>query len=377
MISKKVSFAPTILYGKEQKLSEKEQELSKKEQELSKKEQELSVELSRVIDNTIKQRYQKEITTSYLNDLKSRLNNLFIRLKDILPENANLPSVIYFIIFVIKKYHTGFNGLLRWKSNSFKKSSISLKKRSILLYCLDYLFGINEDKKVILNQMFYYTNDQLCNRNKRISIEKWDTPKTCSAADMILLILSKDKNLCSRIIGCGEYVANYRDNISQKVRTLRSDITMGGLLDLSKENDNRDSRVFGFMTDIFDNDENNIGNTDEDNVVEKTVETIDETNDGETIDETNVVKNTAVENTAVENTAVENTAVENTAVENTAVETNDGETNDDETNDEKITPGNTRVELTVEINDKNHLMNSQILTTCFILASVLIPIIFK
>jgi hypothetical protein len=121
------------------------------------------------------------------------------------------------------------------------------------------------------------------------------------------------------------------------------------------------------MTNIFDNDENNIGNTVEDNDVEiidggntgveKTVETIDETNDGETIDETNVVETNVVKNTAVENNAVENTAVENTAVEN-----NDG---------------NTHVELTVEINDKNHLMNSQILTTCFILASVLIPFIFK
>jgi len=352
MSRKSVTFGPNIP-------SDKEQKTSKEVQKLSDEEKKMHNELSRVIDNTIKKDYQNEKTIDYLNSLRSKSSDLLKRCKLILPENANLPIVIYFIIFVIKKYHTGFNGYWNWKSNSGKK-------RSILLYCLDYLFGINEDKKVILNQMFYYTNDQLCNRNKRYSIEKWDKPKTCSATDIILLIFSKDKNLCAKIVN-NEYVANYRYNISQKVRTLRSDITMGGLLDLSKENDNRDSSVFEFMTNIFDNDENNIGNTVEDNDVEiidggntgveKTVETIDETNDGETIDETNVVETNVVKNTAVENNAVENTAVENTAVEN-----NDG---------------NTHVELTVEINDKNHLMNSQILTTCFILASVLIPIIFK
>jgi hypothetical protein len=346
-------------------------------------EEAMIVELSRVIDNTIKQYYQDEITTSYLNSLKSMSTNLFTRLKDILPENANLSSVIHFIIFVIKKYYTGINGYWHWKSNSFGN------ERSILLYCLDYLFGINEDKKVedkkvILNQMFKYTETQLHRINKRYSMDKNETFETYSAADIILLIFSKDKKLCAEIKD-DKYVANYRDNISQKVRTLRSDITMGGLLDLSEENNNRDSRVFGFMTDIFDNDENNIGNTDENNNGENNdVEIIDvENNDVEK----NVVENNDVENNddesnvdeiiLGENIDGENNDVENNDVENNDDETNDGETNDDETNDEKITPGNTSVELTFEINDKNHLINSQILTICFILASVLIPIIFK
>ncbi len=361
MSGKSVTFDPNIPFNEEKKTSKEVQKLSDEERKMNNK-------LLRVIDNTIHKSYQNDRTNSYLNSLKeSRLTDLFTRLKHILPENVNLSSVINFIIFVIKKYYTGYNGYWHVKSNSFKK-------RSILLYCLDYLFGINTDVNVITTKMFKYTENELHNTNYRCSFEKLDWFKTCSAADMILLILSTNKDLCPRITVHSEYVAHYRQNPSQKVITLRSDITMGGLLNPIEGNDNRPSYVFGFMTDIFENE----------NTAEKTtVKTIVENNDIETNDETIVDNNDEIiDENAVESNndeIIDENAVESNndkIIDENTVESNNDEIID-ENNDDEITPGNTRVELTVKINDKNHLMNNQILTTVFIVASVLITFIVK
>lgn len=356
MSGKSVTFDPNIP-------SDEEKKTSKEVQKLSDEEKKMHNRLLRVLTNTIDKSYQNDRTTSYLNSLKeSRLTDLFTRLKHILPENVNLSSVINFIIFVIKKYYTGYNGYWHLKSNS-------LKKRSILLYCLDYLFGINTDVNVITTKMFEYTENELDNKNYRCSFEKLDWFKTCSAADMILLILSTNKDLCPKITVHSEYVANYRQNPSQKVITLRSDITMGGLLNPIEGNDNRPSYILGYMTDIFENNEiTNDEIIDEKITVNEnmnsviTDETIDENNDVETNDD-NIVDNNGENNDEI--------------IDENAVKTNNDEITDENNDDDEIIPGNTRVELTVKINDKNHLMNDQILTTAFIVASVLIIFIVK
>ena len=251
-------------------------------------------ELLRVIDNTISKFYQKNEDKDYLNNLKSKSSDLLDRLKTILPENVILPNVIEFIIFVIKKYYTGFNGFYGMKSNSgisifFYMMSNSREERSILLYCLDYLFGINnEDSRIILNQISHYTKDELHSKNIRYSIGKIETFETYSAADIILLIFSKDSNFAKLRINIECEVA-YR--ISDRI--LCSDFTMGGLLNLSVEKklventlvktsvektgeknvkdivegvvlntDENNYFLLGFMTAIFANYENTYENND-------------------------------------------------------------------------------------------------------------------
>ena len=265
-------------------------------------EEAMIAELSRVLDNTIKKQYQNKRTIKYLNSLK-KSSDLLKRLKSILPENVILPNVIEFIIFVIKKYYTGINGLRGMKSNSRKGRSIFLymiinsgKGRSILLYCLDYLFGINKDLIIILTKMYYYTEDELHSKNKRYSMEKRETFKTCSAADIILLIFFKSNHLLAKN---NEYVALYQECLTKKPITLRSDLTMGGLLNLSDENNDKitvEENTVVENTAIVENTlvENTVEEIVKDivkDIVENTVENTDENTD----------KNTLVENTSNEN----------------------------------------------------------------------------
>ena len=339
-------------------------------------------ELLRVIDNSIKKIYQKNEDMDYLKKLRSKSSDLLVRLKTILPENVNLPNVIEFIIFVIKKYYTGINGLRGMKSNSRKGRSIFLymisnsrEERSILLYCLDYLFGINNvDLRIILNQMFHYTEGELHSKNKRYSMEKRKTFKTCSAADIILLIFSTDSELCAKLCNNNKYEVKYGTSDRKRITFLCSDLKMGGLLNLSDENNDKITVV-----------ENTVENTVENKLVENKLvrDTLVE-NKGEKIED--IVKDTPVENKlvgdTVENT-VENTdenTDENTLVENTVEEivkdiVKDIVENTVENTDEN-TDKNTLVENTS--NENKGFVKPTLILVCVVLVLIRsIPFIFK